>query len=909
MKDVEHAVPSEFEELLDWCSKNERPEWQKDALRRIAESGELTEDDIIELRKCIESLNGLSTEQPPELKPLETDHLSEASSDAPKTVLASLGPIKHVDRLESDQPPIRFAINGITLIYGANGSGKSGYCRVTKQLCRSLKPDTLRVNVYDDTPPAQAEVGISFRVGGDDQEKDELVWRGDEPPPPELARISVFDTASARVYVDKERKIEFLPYELDLLNKLALAARSLDDQFKVQEDALNNDLRVALPTGFNEGTPVSGLLVKLVPEIALADLPSKDEIEKYAVWTDKEQAELDRLIEESKNDTAAMARLRREAKQALGTVRGNISDCESKIGDTAVQALYEKQKDAFRKREAAEVAASDLFKGQPIPEIGSETWGQMLRYARDFALEVFPDGEPPQISTAGLCVLCQQELDDDASARLRAFDEYLEDRAAADAAAAKIAFEQAAALISNYSIKSKEEASTLLAGFSALDDDRKVLAEKIIGYFEQANARLTLLKKALDEQDYTKLEEPQPLPESLVDLISADETKLSEESEEFDRLATDDQEAKRRVLRIKDLSDRKKLSQEIAVISDRRDKLEKRLKIIACKGLCQPGPITRQITTRRRTLLTPSLKDALNNELKALRLTHIPVNLNDRGDLGNSIVDVALSAQQRVARNSEVLSEGEQRGLALACFLAELEEIGQDHGIIVDDPVSSLDHSRMQSVARRLAEEAAKGRQVIVFTHNILFHHMLCSEARNVKIACHKEWMSSLGDNRFGVIDDSQKPRQMKNVSQRLSEIDSDFKELKESGYHHSDEKFRTPVIGLYTSLRDTWERIVEEVLFNKAVQRFRPEVMTQRLEEACIDPKSDYPLIFEGMKRCSHYSGHDLAEDLPSELPEADDVAKDIEALREFAKMASDRRKALSKAGKYEDGVKPVLL
>lgn len=898
-----------FEELLDWASNEKRPTWQRDALRRLAEHGELTEDGLSVFRTHIEVSQGLSADALPDLECLCEDHLSEASSDAQKTVLASLGPVKNVDRLEADQPPIRFAINGITLIYGPNGSGKSGYCRITKQICRSLEPDKLRGNVYDDAPASPTEVGIGFRVGGDDQPKNELVWRGDEQPPSELARISVFDTASARVYVDKERKIEFLHYELDLLNKLGLAARSLDGEFKAREDALNNDLRIPLPTGFNEGTAVSGVLAKLVSETSLKDLPSKEDIEKHAVWTDDEQAELDRLVEESKNDPAAIARLRREAKQALGTLRGNISDCESKIGNAATEALSEKQKDAVRKRDAAKAAASELFKGQPIPDIGSETWRQMLKYAREFALEVFPDGEPPPISTAGRCVLCYQELDDDASARLKAFDEYLEDRAAAEATAAKTAFEQAETLVSNYNIKPKDEVGTLLAGFSALDDDRKAIAEKIGEYFEKANARLTLLKRALEEQDYTMLDELEPLADSPVDLISADEKKLTGESEEFDSLSADDQEAKRRALRIAELNDRKKLSQEIAVILDRRAKLEKRLKIGTCRGLCQLTPITRQITMRRRKLLTPSLKDALKDELGALRLTHIPVDFNDRGDLGNSIVEVALSAQQRVANNSEVLSEGEQRGLALACFLAELEEIGCDHGIIVDDPVSSLDDSRMQSVARRLAEEAAKGRQVIVFTHNILFHYMLSSEARRVKVACHEEWMSSLGDSRFGIIDDAQKPRQMKNVSQRLHEIDRDSKALIDSGYDHFDETFRGPVVGVYTQLRDTWERVVAEVLFNKAVQRIRPEIMTQRLEEACIEPKSDYPLIFEGMKRCSHYSGHDLAEGLPDALPEAEEIAKDTEALKDFANMASDRKKGLGKAGKYEKGVEAILL
>ncbi len=898
-----------FEELLDWVSNENRPTWQRDAMRRLAEHGELTEEDLSSLRTHIEVSQGLSEEKVLALVPLAQEHLTEASSNAPKTVLASLGPVKNVDRLEAEQPPIRFAVNGVTLIYGPNGSGKSGYCRITKQICRSLEPDRLRGNVYDDAPAPPAEVGIGFRVGGDDQEKVELAWRGDEQPPSELARISVFDTASARVYVDKKRKIEFLPYELDLLNKLGLAARSLDSEFKAREDALNDELRVPMPTGYNKGTVVSGILEKLVPEIALSDLPSQEDIEKYAAWTEKEQAELERLLEESKNDPAVMARLRREAKQALESVRGNISDCESKIGNVAIEALSEKQKDEVRKREAAQAAANELFKGQPIPDIGSEAWRQMLQYAREFALEIFPDSEPPPISTADRCVLCQQELDDDASARLKAFDDYLEDRATAEAAAAKSAFENAATVVSNYNIKSKEEVSMLLAGFSALDDDRRALAEKIGEYFEKANVRLTVLKKALEEQDYTKFDELEPLPDSPGDLISADEKKLDEESEEFDRLAGDDQEAQKRALRIAELNDCKRLSQEVGVILDRRAKLEEKLKLGVCRGLCQLTPITRQITARRRKLLTPSLKNALKDELTAMHLTHIPVDLNDRGDLGNSIVEVALSAQQRVANNSEVLSEGEQRGLALACFLAELEEIGSDHGIIVDDPVSSLDHSRMQSVAHRLAEEAAKGRQVIVFTHNILFHHMLSAEARRLQVACHKQWMSSLGKSQFGIIDDAQKPRQMKNVSERLTEIERDNRSINDSGYDHTDEKFRNPIVSLYTQMRDTWERIVEEILLSGVVQRFRPEIMTQRLEEACIDPENDYPQIFEGMKRCSHYSGHDLAEDLPPELPKVDEISQDIEALKEFTRIATDRRKTLRKKRKYDQGVEAILL
>ena len=169
--------------------------------------------------------------------------------------------------------------------------------------------------------------------------------------------------------------------------------------------------------------------------------------------------------------------------------------------------------------------------------------------------------------------------------------------------------------------------------------------------------------------------------------------------------------------------------------------------------------------------------------------------------------------------------------------------------------------------------------------------------------------MSSLGNDRFGIVDASQKPRQMKNVSERLQEIDRNFQALIDSEYDYTNEVFRPHVVALYTQMRDTWERIVEEILFNRVVQRFRREIMTQRLEEACIDPEKDYPVIFEGMKRCSHYSGHDLAEDLPPELPKPELIRRDADELQGFFNAADRRRKKLRKTRRYEEGVEPVLL
>jgi len=40
-----------FEELITWSDQKVRPDWQKDALRRLATTGELSKEDLSDLRK------------------------------------------------------------------------------------------------------------------------------------------------------------------------------------------------------------------------------------------------------------------------------------------------------------------------------------------------------------------------------------------------------------------------------------------------------------------------------------------------------------------------------------------------------------------------------------------------------------------------------------------------------------------------------------------------------------------------------------------------------------------------------------------------------------------------------------------------------------------------------------------
>ena len=99
------------------------------------------------------------------------------------------------------------------------------------------------------------------------------------------------------------------------------------------------------------------------------------------------------------------------------------------------------------------------------------------------------------------------------------------------------------------------------------------------------------------------------------------------------------------------------------------------------------------------------------------RLHAPPIKLSFPG--GDARVERKKSISDRYSI-SQILSEGEQKAIALADFLAESRLRTSSSPIVFDDPVNSLDYKRIGYVAERLAE-LSEDRQTIVFTHNIWF--------------------------------------------------------------------------------------------------------------------------------------------------------------------------------------------
>lgn len=882
------------EELIRWSNDNVRPKWQRDALRRIAKGGG-GNTDVLELRKIIEKEVGLTDEQVSEVVPLSASDLSSAAADTPHTTLTSLGPLEGFDRLESNQEPLKFSKTGLTVVYGQNASGKSGYCRIAKELCRSLSPAVLRGNVYDDVSTSEQTVELSFCVGEDEHK---LTWKVDDDIPDELGRISVFDTASARVYVDSARKLEFLPYELDLLSKLGSLILNMETHFKERRDIINNANLGAYIGNYNDGTSVRSLLEKLLSSTDPKTVPPESEFRNLSKYDDDLKKERQAIENEIRSNPAARIPTLSMIKRKLEDVQKEISLLSTRLGSEGIKMAHSALTEKASKAKAAQVTASGMFENLPISEVGSDSWVHMLRYARDFAAEVYPDKDEPKISNADYCVLCQQPLAETASKRLAKFDDYMLKRSKGESEAANENYNRIVNDIRSTKVMTADQVKESLLEYGEMSDFRKKKYMSLIEHYTKLDERVVAVNEAIKNEDFSKVLEAGITYEDMINCIKCAIKEIDDELKKLEEIKKEGEGHTKRInTRLEALIDIERLNREIETVIDHRKKVVELLKLEKAIVLCGTRSITMQVNKRTEELLTETLLNKLTDELRALDISHIPIVPTKKGSRGESSVSMKLKARKPV-KNSDILSEGEQRSLALACFLAELSEMGSMHGVVIDDPVSSLDYERMDAVADRLVKEASDGRQIVIFTHSISFYHKLSYRAKNAEVDFTHRTISSMGGNRFGMIDiDGNVPGNLMRSSARIGKIREEIPKLRKRGYDPKNRDFGRDVDYLYNSMRKAWERVVEEILFNEVIKRFEPGVRTKSLRGAHYTPEEDYNAIDKGMTECSKFTGHDWADETPLYLPSMEKIESDFEDLSRFYDRVSQRR------GKHENG------
>jgi hypothetical protein len=540
--------------------------------------------------------------------------------------------------------------------------------------------------------------------------------------------------------VDDKNRVDFLPTAVQIASRLGSVCQRIGATIRSEVEGLEKRLITSLPK-YPTGTAIGSLVESLKQSTPLSTLPSEASLKTAAEWSSEHNDELDRINNAVlTGDPSLLAAQRARCQKACSSLALEIdSICES-VGDNALSELQTKYRTWREAQEVVAIASSSLAL-EPLGQIGSEPWRKMFQYAKEYSRLVYPDVLPPAIRGGDRCVLCQQELSSQAADRLRRFEQFVTDRASQDAERARAEYAQSLLSIERLTIPSGESVDQRLAEYGGTSEERRRTQAFVVDYVvilaRRRDAILDAARTKNLKQAETALLPPRPS-------LSEDAVALSQEACEFQKEAINPSDRSEMIARREELIARKQLSNEILAVLERRSDLERWLKLRRCQVATNTQGISFKVTEFRRSSFVVDLHRRINEEIDAMRLSHIPFKVRDISDRAESLVKITIDSAAEVS-NSRVLSEGEQRALALAYFLADVAGMPANDGIIVDDPVSSLDHIRMRSVARRLVDEAAR-RQVIVFTHNLSFYRELADAAaeRQVRLVNHRFKMTFL---------------------------------------------------------------------------------------------------------------------------------------------------------------------
>ena len=166
-------------QIVHWAAA--RPPWQQHILCRIAR-GEILNDEVY--GRVIDAI--LASE------PFRDDQL--ALQDLPTTTEEddavrhkSVAEPRHVNALSSLEP-LAVAPEGITIVYGDNGSGKSGYARLLKRIARARHQEEILSDVFRDTDRTEPRARIEVLIGSREEALD-----GPLSSLPEAKRMLFFD--------------------------------------------------------------------------------------------------------------------------------------------------------------------------------------------------------------------------------------------------------------------------------------------------------------------------------------------------------------------------------------------------------------------------------------------------------------------------------------------------------------------------------------------------------------------------------------------------------------------------------------------------------------------------------------------------------------------------------------------
>lgn len=859
--------------IVEWASKDLQA-WEGDLVRRLLDKGSVDESDLKQITEYISQ----TYEIIPKASTVATAP-SFVSEDGAKTTgetetitLCAVDNVTNINAIDHNSK-LPFSHKGITIFYGENGSGKSGYTRILKNACYAKYVEgEILTNVYKKSITPQS-AKITYIHG---MTKNEWIWKPGHANQ-NLVKINVYDAECGKVILEKNNQVTYKPKGAEIFDEVSNAIEKIKDN-------LTNLTRLATAPdtrGTENNTPIFQWLEKINGNT------KKAEVEQHLNWTETHKtslADLNKKIEEytsgattkkiettNKVIETRLPKCLEKLKTSLTTFSSN-ADTNIKDLETAHTEL----------EKAHRLAAAIYNHEEPLAGTYSHAWKELYNAAKEYSLKLAYPGEPfTYIANDAKCVLCMTTLDAEGRARMERFDSYMSDKTKALADSAKTKMDTAKNLVKNTLIPEPEIFEPLCTELKEIIGTDGGIAEG----FKLAARRKEYLN--LESKDQQALTYPNDIIDT--DLILENLLKLLEDKRE-ELIASTDVTSHEKNLTAKNELEGKykasllktsvetyianclhnnKISDAIASLRSTKAKFSAKAKSIISQTV------------------TPEFIKIFEDELEKLG-TDIKINISPV--VRDSDTSHAFSIGAK--KPGKVLSEGEQKVISIAAFLTEVKTYKNTQPIIFDDPVSSLDHLYREKIAARLADESSI-RQVAIFTHDISLITEIESKLEEMALEGNPIPSAIFTIKRNGTdsgfVSDKAPWRGMK-TPQRAQKLQEELQAIK--GLHTSDRSLYNEKCGqIYCLLRESWEALIEQDLFFQVVVRGRNSIQTLKLASVTVEITDAQTIEINMSKASGWMHGHEKSKSLDENRPSPEETLADIEALRLFQKAIVTRR------------------
>lgn len=745
----------------------------------------------------------------------------------------------------------------LTVIYGGNGAGKSGYIRLCNNAFVSRGDKEILKNVFN-PQKEPASCVFTFQASGTPFDLKYPENKGNS----EFLKFGVFDSKSIKMHLEAENMLNFTPSGFEFFEKVIELYGKLSALLskEIKSAQRPNDF-IGM---FSSNNQVQSFIA------GLNHSTKEDELKDLANFGEIENGRLDELYKRKDAlkalNVAEKLRQLQSQRQIVETIQHNFKNHLALFTTQQIEDLTKLIQAQNDLQSLVVKQGIESLKDYNIPNVGSKEWRDFIVAANAYANQLAGTRGSSYPQEKDKCVFCLQELDKSHLELVNSYWSLLKSEGEKELLRINANISQAHRKIASLPVLSFDETTP---GFDVIKEHNGKMAEKWKNILaacisNKDNAQKNLLNK--------KMEFP----------IEA----ISESPAEFDAVLSSLARQMEELVKQDTQLQLKKIEEEIQFLSDKKTLSSLQDKILAFINshkwskraeMAASAFRTNSITAKQGELfaqhVTAKYLETFKEECENFKAPSF-VAINQRNAKASTLRQ--LKVENSFA--NKVLSEGEQRAISLADFITELRLNPNNTGMIFDDPTTSLDHQRRALIAKRLVE-LSKEKQIAVFTHDMVFLLNLTQLAEEAGIATVLQSMHRAGDN-SGFINNGL-PWFAQTVGKRVGylrdRLNNKFKKAEKAG---GDEHL-TEAKAWYGLLREGWERAVEEKLLYGVVERYSPGIQTQRLRkmpfsQALVDK------VEKGMTESSAWV-HDTAAGMQPNIPTFSDAEAALKELDEF--------------------------